>query len=271
MIRFTSSLARRFAPAFLLAAAATLTAVGSAQAQLQIPINFASSNGNSSTQTAAYGITPSAGTQQFLLTTINPAASLPGDGSLGTTSANTNVTSLNTYFGLPASTLSGMSVQDGSGYLSQQVLLTAGSVVHFDYVFLTDEDNTLPTTPAPAQFHNDFAFLTVNGVFNGKILSASQLSAAQLNNGSNSLNFDFQSAGTAGNGYTSMTYTVPTTGTYTFGFGVSDVDTNTVYSGLLVDNFYESPIPEPTTWTLLLAGLTVLGLVVRRRAAGIPR
>ena len=170
----SSSVCRFFVPVFVGMAVLVLSV---SAAHAQIAITLASSNGNSSTQTAAYGITPSAGLQQFLLTTINPAASLPADGSLGTSSANTNVTSLNSYFSLPAGTLAGLGVQDGSGYLSQTVTLAMGSVVHFDYIFLTDEDNTLPTTPAPAQFHNDFAFFTVNGVFNGKILSASQLSA----------------------------------------------------------------------------------------------
>lgn len=239
-----------------------LAAVGSAQAQL--PISFASSNGNSSTQTASYGITPSAGTQEFLLTTINPAASLPADGSLGTTSSNTNVTSLNTYFGLPSGTLAGLNVQDGSGYLSQQVTLLAGAVVTFDCIFLTDEDNTLPTTPAPSQFHNDQAFFTVNGAIDETIYTASELSSAQLDAGSNSPNFDFQSSGTAGNGYTRMTYTVPTTGEYTFGFGVVDVDTNTVYSGLLVDNFNYSLVPEPHINLLLLVG-GALGFAAYRR------
>ena len=260
----SSLVCRFFVPAFVGMAALALSV---SAAHAQIAISFASSNGNSSTQTAAYGITPSAGLQQFLLTTINPAASLPADGSLGTTSANTNVTSLNTYFGLPAGTLAGIGAQDGSGYLSQTVTLTMGSVVHFDYIFLTDEDNTLPTTPAPSQFHNDVAFFTVNGVFNSAIYKANQLSVAQLNAGSASPNFDFQSAGTAGNGYTGFNYTVPATGTYTFGFGVSDVDTNTVYSGLLIDNFTFSVVPEPHTDAFLALGLSVGLLVVLRRRA----
>ena len=232
----------------------------------QIPISFASSNGNASTQTAAYGITPSGGqTNQFLLTTINPAGSLPTDGSLGTTPANTSVTMLNTYFGLAAGTLSGLNVQDGSGYLSQQVTLVVGTVVRFDYIFLTNEDNTQPVTPAPSQFHNDRAFFTVNGVVNSTIYQANQLSVAQLNAGSASPNFNYQSTGAAGNGYTAFNYTVPSTGNYTFGFGVVDVDTNTVYSGLLIDNFTFSVVPEPRTWAWLLVGVGALAARHARR------
>ena len=242
----------------LLGAAALVLAAEAASAQ--VPITLASSNGNASTQTAAYGITPSGGqTNQFLLTTINPAASLPADGSLGTTSANTNVTTLNTYFGLPNGTLAGQGVQDGSGYLTQQVTLTAGTTVHFDYIFLTDEDNT-------TAYHNDLAFYTVNGV-STQLASASQLSAAQLNNGSASPNFSFQTSGSAGNGYTGVNITVPTTGNYTFGFGVSDVTTNTVYSGLLIDNLNYSVVPEPGTDALLALGVggTCMAAFSRRR------
>ena len=262
MIRRSSFVTGWFALALLTQAGLLGLAV---TAQAQTAFSLASSNGNASTQTAAYGITPSAGTQQFLLTTINPAASLPSNGSLGTTPANTNVTALNTYFGLPAGTLAGLNAQDGSGYLSQQITLNAGSTVRFDYIFLTNEDNTLPTTPAPSQYHNDRSFLTVNGALTQTLYTAGQLSASQLNAGSNSPNFDFQSAGAAGNGYTAVTYTVPSTGTYTFGFGVIDVDTNTIGSGLLIDNLTFTQVPEPGTWAggALLFGAA--GFILRRR------
>lgn len=243
---------------------AALSAAGVAEAQ--IPISFASSNGNSSTQTAAYGITPSGGqTTQYLLTTINPGDLLPADGSLGTTPANTNVTTLNAYFGLPNGTLAGINARDGSGYLSQQVTLTIGNVVSFDFVFLTDENNTRPTTPAPSLFHNDRAFFTVNGVLNSTLYQASQLSAAQLDAGSASPNFNYQSNGTAGNGYTRVSYTVPATGNYTFGFGVVDVDTNTIFSGLLISNLNYSLVPEPGTTALLATGVGGAALVAFRR------
>ena len=268
MIRSTSAKVGRFAPAWLLGVA--LLAAGS-PALAQVPISLASSNGNASTQTAAYGITPSGGqTNQFLLTTINPASSLPANGSLGTTPANTNVTTLNTYFGLAAGTLAALNAQDGSGYLSQQVTLLAGAVVRFDYIFLTNEDNTLPTTPAPSQFHNDRAFFTVNGTLNATLFQANQLSVAQLNAGSASPNFNYQSSGAVGNGYTTFTYTVPTTGNYTFGFGVVDVDTNTVSSGLLIDNLNYNVVPEPGTNALLGLGAALsVVLVWRRRQVGL--
>ena len=177
MILFLSKPAGSFLAGFLGCAAAAFCG-GTAQAQT--PVSFAGSTGNSSTQAAAYGISPSAGTQQFLLTTIDPTGSLPVDGSLGATPANTNVTAFNSFFGLPAGTLSGLGAQDGSGYLSQTLTLSAGAVIRFDFIFPTNEDNTLPVNPPPAEFHNDLAFFTVNGAFNRTIYSASTLSAAQL-------------------------------------------------------------------------------------------
>ena len=242
----------------VLAACALLLGASAGSLRAQVPISLASSNGNASTQTSAYGITPSAGTQQFLATTINPAASLPGDGSLGTTAANTNVTSLNTYFGLAAGTLAGRGIQDGSGYLTQQVTLTIGTTVRFDYIFLTDEDNTVA-------YNNDQAFFTVNGTINSTLRTAASLTTAELNTGSPSPNFDFQSRGTLTSGYTRFTYTVPTTGNYTFGFGVGDVTTNTVYSGLLIDNINYTLVPEPGTTLWLLAGSAMVAVVAARR------
>lgn len=233
--------------------------IGSLHAQTQFPINFASTIGNTSTQTADYQITPSAGTVQYLATTINPVASVPPN--LGATAADTNVARVNDYFGLPNGTLAGLGAQDGSGFLSQQVTLTIGTVVSFDYIFLTDEDNT--TT-----FNNDLAFFTVNGALNRTIYRASMFTDV-----SNSPNFDLQSVGALTSGYAQMTYTVPSTGDYTFGFGVADVATNTVYSGLLIDNFYSSiPAPEPGTSALLVGAAAALGLMLlRRRAAGSAR
>lgn len=264
MLRFSFSLPvfsrSRWIPGLLAAAVFLATVV---ETQAQVPVNLASSNGNASTQTASYGITPSRGTLQFLLTTINPASSLPGDGSLGTTSANTNVTALNTYFGLAAGTLAGLGAQDGSGYLAQQVTLTIGTVLSFDYIFLTDEDNT-------GAFNNDRAFFTVNGVIASTIYSVAQLTPAQLDAGSNSPNFSFQSPGTQTGGYQRVSYTVPSTNNYTFGFGVIDVTTNTRYSGLLVDNINYSIVPEPGANVLLALGVVIGAFSVLRvrRVAG---
>ena len=66
-----------------------------------------------------------------------------------------------------------------------------------------------------------------------------------------------------------LSYTVPATGNYTFGFGVVDTGVNTIKSGLLIDNLNYSPVPEPRTNVLLLALGTGLGglVVLRRRKA----
>lgn len=254
---------RRFASAALLGCTVfVISGAAGTAARAQVPISFASANGNSSTQTAAFGITPSNGAQQSLLTTINPAGSLPP--GLGATPANTDVSALNSYFGLPTGTLAGLGAQDGSGYLSSPLFLSVGSAVRFDFVFLTDEDKTLPATPPPARFHDDLAFFTVNGALASTLFKASQLSAAQLDAGSNTI-FSFQTAA-----YQTFTYTVPATANYTFGFGVIDVGANTTKSGLLIDNFNHSvAVPEPSSWALLLtaAGATLLipGAWRRRR------
>ena len=86
------------------------------------------------------------------------------------------------------------------------------------------------------------------------------MSAAQLNNGSNTI-FSFQTPG-----YVTLSYTVPATGNYTFGFGVVELGVNTIKSGLLLDNFNYSVVPEPGTSALLALGLGVGAVVGRRRA-----
>ncbi len=212
--------------------------------------------GNASIQTAAYGVTPTEGTGQLLLTTYNTG--IPPE--VGTNPA-VNESALESFLGLPAGTLSGRNAVDGSAFRSQPLTLFTGDRVTFDYLFLTNED-----TQAMSGFRNDFAFLTVNGTYPGSnpIVSVTAIDASLV--GSSTPNFSLQMPG-----YVTYTFTAPANGSYTFGIGIVDVVDNGTASGLLVDNLFLIPIPEPGTSAILFLALGAGGIGClwrHRRGAG---
>ena len=67
-------------------------------------------------------------------------------------------------------------------------------------------------------------------------------------------------------GFQPFSFTIPTTGTYTLGIGVTDWRDTTKDSVLLVDNVQLASVPEPTSTLGLLAfGALGAGSVFKRK------
>jgi hypothetical protein len=140
--------------------------------------------------------------------------------------------------------------------LSQDVTVSAGDTLKFDWNFLTDELNEDP-------MYNDFGFFTIS---NSAFLLASRNSST-YNMVSPPAGFDGQT------GWMTQTYTFPAAGTYKVGFGVLNVGDAGHDSVLLLDAVSIS-VPEPGTLALLVVGLLSFVVCVwqkRRRttAAGL--
>lgn len=195
--------------------------------------------GDASIKTTYFGIAPTEGTKQLLLTTINNTSD-PGYTNQSGSNAVSNAT-LATFFGVSGSLIrDGISVsQEGSGFLINLGTLNAGDVITLNYDFLTaDLQNT------------DFAFWELNS---GTIHVFADTNSPLLTPTSDPTNpFNLET------GYQTLTINITTTGTYTLGLGVSDGGDVTGPSGLLIDNIQVTPVPEPTTIAFSIAGAALL-------------
>ncbi|AFZ20509.1 DVUA0089 family protein [Allocoleopsis franciscana] len=163
--------------------------------------------GSTEVQTASYGVTPTQGTYQAVLTN--------GSGSV-TDSA------LESFFGWSAGTLDGMgngNATEGSAMKLSTITVAAGSTLTFDWNFLTNE-----STPSS---YNDFAFVSINGL--------TELADTNSTFALSPTVFTEQT------GYKKFSYTFRAAGTYTIGLGVVDAGDKTVDSALVVDNFSLTP------------------------------
>jgi hypothetical protein len=91
---------------------------------------------------------------------------------------------------------------------------------------------------------NDDAYLTVNGT---PLFTASVASVG-----------DFGSTG-----WQAFSFQAPVSGTYTLELGVANRGDSSVNSVAVLD----ATVPEPATWTMLIAGFAMVGLSSRRRVA----
>ena len=191
-------------------------------------------------ETAAFGSGPTDGGHQALLIS-----------GFGTGAVSTVATpSVESALGLTAGTLAGVNGGDPfqGSYIYQDITVSAGDEVFFDWNFLTNEG-----TPS---IFNDFGFFSVSGPETVAMLLGDTISPMSS---SSSAAFSDET------GFFTGSYMFSTGGTYRIGFGVMDEGDFMTDSGLLVDNVRLSAVPEPASmaiWTVAgLAGFTF----VRRR------
>ncbi len=157
--------------------------------------------GNASIQTAEFGIAPTEGDFQALITT-----------ALGTV----NDTEIETFLGLNLGEIDLIGNGDATegSALQKQVVVETGDILSFDFNFLTNE-----TT------FDDFAFVSVIPNTNFELADISSASVLS------STRFELET------GYDNFTYEFTEAGTYNVGIGIVDVTDTAFESGLLVDDF----------------------------------
>ena len=171
-------------------------------------------------RTSAFGSGPTEGTFEALLST----------GGLTVPDS-----SLESFLGLARGSLDRLGNGDAtSGSAIRQTFTgRAGDILTFDWNFLTNEFT-------PESLFNDFSFVSLG------LLSELADTRFPIFLGSPTP-FNEET------GFRTFSFTIPTTGTYVLGLGVTDVEDTTVDSGLLVDNVRLTPVPEPTSTLGVLA------------------
>ncbi len=192
--------------------------------------------GDTSIQTSAFGSGPTAGNFQALITNNGNLTSVPAS-------------ELETFLGLAPGNLNSLgngTTIEGSA-IRQTFTANAGDVLTFDYNFLTQG----PLPPDPN--FNDFSFFTISNSTDSVLeLADTSLATTPF---PNPPTFDNQT------GFQSRSFTIPTSGTFNLGFGVTDVEDGSIDSGLLVDNIVlqQLPVPEPIPEPASVLGLLTFG------------
>jgi hypothetical protein len=201
--------------------------------------------GETSIETSAFGSGPTQGTSQASLSTAGAAFA----GSIIEEFLGLEIGSL-TNFGIPLDPFrlpngdpfpGGVATQGSA--IRQTFTANAGDILTFDWNFLTNETALFPPL-------NDFSFVSISSLqdlagaldqrFQPVISPMTQL---------------FQETG-----FQPFSFTIPTTGTYTLGIGVTDWRDTTKDSVLLVDNVQIASVPEPTSALAVLGFGAFLGV-----------
>lgn len=138
--------------------------------------------------------------------------------------------------------------------VSRMLWFQAGDTLSFRWQLLSNED---PLSGLP-----DLAFVSIGG-------QLVELGTPQI------ANLQGQAGFQHGSGWQTFTHTFTDTGPVALAnielaFGVVDRGDTTVSSGLAIQGVTVTPVPEPTTWGLMLSGMVACGALgwARRRSQG---
>jgi hypothetical protein len=212
--------------------------------------------GDASAQSAALGAPPTSGSQQAWLTTLFGD---PGEPTYSGTAAPFEIDPFYDFISsTPAALFGTIGTPIGNpSALRQTLLIEAGSVVSFDYNFVTSDgelDGALFSfASADSAFHYDLR----ESMFSPQSRPIDPLGATSIGLCTHYTLSDI--CGQDGEtGHQQFGFTVAETGLYTMAFSVFEYADHLRPSGLLLDNVRITQVAEPATAWLLLGAVAAL-------------
>ena len=204
--------------------------------------------GDVSVVDSSFGVTPTDGSFQILLTT-NGSSTSATETAMGLFSGTLQTIFNDDIFSPGESTGSGPI--EGSAFQQTFTVTASGDKITFDYDFLTDESVPESVSTDLLWWHLD---RPVGADMSGVIAHVNQPG--------------FSASGTSfasETGYGTFTINLNRTGVFTLTIGVSDVDDTFTDTGAVIDAFRLSKSPEPNTFLLLTFGMVGLAWASRRQ------
>jgi len=253
----------RIGPALLMLA--LLAQAGTAGAITIIPIDGFESGAGAWTTVgdvrvidASYGVTPTEGSQQILLTSDASQGAVSVSAQEGALGLNNNT--IQRLFRQLVRNVGQSSGDDPIEGSAIQISFSANAldVLAFDFDLLTDE---LDRSPAQPGLFTDFVWMHLDPPSGQPI----RYVPAHVNQGG------LTASGTGEfsdeTGPQSISFNLSQTGTYTLTLGVADVEDAAFNSGVIFDNFRLIEGPEPDTFLLVGGGLLGMAWRARHRRA----
>jgi len=210
--------------------------------------------GSASVVDSGFGVTPTEGSYQLLMTT--------GSGAVSSRATETAMGLPNNWIRQffrdqvyrPGESRSRWP-DEGSAVQQSFDVVAAGDVITFDWNFLTDE---FIRDPAEPDLYTDFLWGYLEGPTTTQEIVFAHVNQAGIFSSSGST-FDQET------GYQNYSFTFTEAGTYTLTLGMNDLEDVDYNSGVVFDGFRLIRGPEPNTFLLVAAGLMGLNWHARRR------
>jgi len=140
---------------------------------------------------------------------------------------------------------SGSMATEGSVYVLKNVVINAGDTLSFAWTFYTNEPE-------------------MGGMKDAAYFSVLNHFTTVLANAADGITGDAGLSGYRAATSGSFNYTFTSAGSYDLVFAVVDTDDSITSSALMINDATITPVPEAETYALMLAGLGLVGLMVKR-------
>jgi hypothetical protein len=216
--------------------------------------------GDASVVDSGFGVTPTEGSYQLLMTTGSGSVS-PGATETAMGMPNNSIRQLfRDYVRRPGQSR-GMFPIEGSAVQQSFDVVAAGDYITFDWNFLTDEFNR---NPVETDYYTDFLWGYLEGPGGVEEFVLAHANEGAGNFSTSNSTFDQET------GSHTFTFTFAQAGSYTLTLGVHDVEDAYYDSGGILDGFQLIRGPEPDSFLLVAVGLLGLAWHGRRHKAPSP-